>query len=192
MYKLNLEKGVKANIWLNENLVECRCDDSKIIMEEQTNLFAKSRKIILELFLPRAHSNYALLGVDFLANGAGRSIIKWDIDCLRQERYSDAIALSFDTVIWGILDEFQEGIVQSLDYHRKEYMLPSGTVTYIISAYGEIGSSADMFRRLNDILLSLLICGELNESIIAKIVQEEFSIKPRLCDIRRKLYGQYI
>ena len=179
MYKLNLEKGVKANIWLNENLVECRCDDSKIIMEEQTNLFAKSRKIILELFLPRAHNNYALLGVDYLANGAGRSIIKWDIDCLTQERYSDAIALSFDTVIWGILDEFREGIVRSLDYHRKEHMLPSGTVTYNISAYGEIGSSADMFRRINDILLSLLICGELNESIIAKIVVEKMDIKSR-------------
>ena len=58
MYKLNLEKGMKVNIWFNENLIECRCNDSKIIMEEQTNLFTKSRKIILELFLPRAHSNY--------------------------------------------------------------------------------------------------------------------------------------
>ena len=139
-------------------------------------MFTKSGKIILELFLPRAHSNYALLGVDFLANGTGKSIIKWDIDCLKQERYSDAIALCFDTVIWGILDEFQEGIMQSLDYHRKEHILPSGTVTYNISAYGEIGSSADMFRRVNDILLSLLICGDLNESIIAKIVKEKFGL----------------
>lgn len=176
MYKLDLEKGVKANIWLNGDLIERRCNDNKIIMEEETNLFAKSRRIILELFLPRAHSNYALLGADFLANGAGKSIVKWDIDCLKQERYSDAIVLPFDTVMWGILDEFREGIVQSLDYHRKEHMLPSGTVTYNISAYGEIGSSADMFRRLNDILLSLLFRGELNESIIAKIVQEKIGL----------------
>lgn len=176
MYKLNLEKGVKVNIWLNEYLAECRCGDGKIIMEEETNLYAKSRKIILELFFPRAHSNYALLGIDFLANGAGKCIIRWDIDCLKQERHSDAMALSFDTVIWGMLDEFQEGIVQSLDYHRKEHMLPSGIVIYNISAYGEIGSSADMFRRLNDILLSLLICGELNESIMAKIVQEKIGL----------------
>ena len=54
--------------------------------------------------------------------------------------------------------------------------MPSGTVTYNISAYGEIGSSADMFRRVNDILLSLLICGDLNESIIAKIVKEKFGL----------------
>lgn len=122
-------------------MAECRCDDGKIIIEEQTNLYAKSRKIILELFLPRAHSNYALLGIDFLANGAGKCIIRWDIDCLKQERHSDAMAFSFDTVIWGMLDEFQEGIVQ-----------------------------------LNDILLSLLICGELNESIMAKIVQEKIGL----------------
>lgn len=141
MYKINLEKGVKVNIWLNEHLAECRCDDGKIIIEEQTNLYAKSRKIILELFLPRAHGNYALLGIDFLANGAGKCIIRWDIDCLKQERHSDAMAFSFDTVIWGMLDEFQEGIVQ-----------------------------------LNDILLSLLICGELNESIMAKIVQEKIGL----------------
>lgn len=51
-------------------------------------------------------------------------------------------------------------------------MLPSGIITYNISAYGEIGSSADMFRRVSDILLSLLISDEINESLIAKIVQE--------------------
>lgn len=176
MYKLYLEKGVEVRIWLNENLVECRCNDSKIIMEEQSNLPAKSKQIILELFLPRAHSNYALLGVDFLADGDGKSIIRWDIDCLKQERYNDAIALSFDTVFWGILDEFQEGIMRSLDYYRKEHMLPSGIITYNISAYGEIGSSADMFRSTNDILLSLLTCGELNRQIITKVVQEKIGL----------------
>lgn len=60
----------------------------------------------------------------------------------------------------------------SLDYHRKEHMLPSEIITYNISAYGEIGSSADMFRRVSDILLSLLISDEINESLITKIVQE--------------------
>lgn len=169
MYRLNLKKGVKVNLWLNEELVVDRCDGSKIIMEEDTNMLANSKKLIIELFLPRAHSNYALLGVDFLAHKEGKSIIKWGIDCLKHERYSDAIALSFDTVIWGIMDEFEEGIMCSLDKHRKEHMLPSGIITYNISAYGEIGSSADMFRRVSDILLSLLICDEINESFIAGI-----------------------
>lgn len=152
---------MKVNVWLNENMS------------------AASRNYIIELFLPRAHSNYALLGIEFLAQGDGKCIIKWDIDCLKQERYSDAIALSYDTVIWGITDEFKEGIIKSLDYHRKEHMLPGGTITYNISAYGEIGSSADMFRRANDILLSLLTCGELNEAIIANIVQEKLDYKDR-------------
>ena len=172
MYRLNLENGVKANIWLNEELVVGRCDSSKIIMEENTDLLANSKKLIVELFIPRSHNNYALLGVDFLAHKDGKSIIKWDINCLKRERYNDAIALSVDTVFWGILDEYVEGIMESLDAHRKEHMLPSGIITYNISAHGEIGSSLDMFRRVNDILLSLLICDDISESLIAKIVQE--------------------
>lgn len=114
-------------------------------------------------------NNY--LGVDFLAHRDGKSIIKWEINCLKRERYNGAIALSFDTVFWGILDEFEEGIMRSLDAHRKEHLLPSGIITYNISAYGEIGSSPDMFRRVNDILLSLLICDDISESLIEKIVQ---------------------
>lgn len=175
MYRLNLENGVKINIWLNEELAEGRCNGSKVIIEEYTNLFACSKKIIVELFLPRSHSNYALLGVDFLAHRDGKSIIKWDINCLKRERYNDAIALSFDTVFWGILDEFEEGIMRSLDAHRKEHTLPSGIITYNISAYGEIGSSPDIFRRVNDILLSLLIYDDINESLIAKTVQRNIS-----------------
>ena len=172
MYRLNLENEVKANIWLNEQLVVGSCDSSKIIMEENTKLSANSKKLIVELFIPRSHNNYALLGVDFLAHKDGKSIIKWDINCLKCERYNDAIALSADTVFWGILDGYVEGIMESLDAHRKEHMLPGGIITYNISAHGEIGSSPDMFRRVNDILLSLLICDEINESLIEKIVQE--------------------
>lgn len=60
----------------------------------------------------------------------------------------------------------------SLDKHRKENALPGGILTYDISAYGEIGSSADMFRRVSEILLSLLVCDEISEAFIIKIIQD--------------------
>lgn len=173
MYRLKFEKGVKVNIWLNEKLAAESRDSSKIIMEGDTNILADSKKLIVELSLPRAHDNYALLGADLLAYKNGKSIIKWGIDCLKHKRYSNAIALPFDTVFWGIMEEFEEGIRHSLDNHRNRHMLPSGIITYNISAYGEIGSSADMFRRVNDILLSLLICDKMSETCLAKIVQEK-------------------
>lgn len=37
-------------------------------------------KLFSDMFNDALPSNHALLGVDFLANGAGRSIIKWDND----------------------------------------------------------------------------------------------------------------
>lgn len=94
MYRLDLEKGVKVNIWLNEELAVGKCDGSKVIMEENTDLLVNSKKLIVEMFIPRSHNNYTLLGVDFLAHKDGKSIIKWGINCLKRERYNDAIALS--------------------------------------------------------------------------------------------------
>ena len=52
MYRLNLEKGVQSNIWLNEELAEGRCNGSKIIMEEYTNLLAYSKKLLLSCSFP--------------------------------------------------------------------------------------------------------------------------------------------
>lgn len=172
MYRLNLEKGVRANIWLNEELAAGGCDGSKVIMEENTVLLADSKKIIIELFIPRSHNNYALLGVDFSAHRNGKCTVRQGIRRLNCEKHNDAIALSIDSVIWGITEDVESGIMLSLDKHRKENALPSGILTYDISAYGEIGSSADMFRRVSDILLSLLVCDEISEAFIIKIIQD--------------------
>lgn len=174
VFKLNLQKGAKVNVWLKEGLAEGRGGNGTVVMEGRTNLFARSKKLVLELFLPRAHSNYALLGVDFSARGDGRSIIRWAIGCQGQERFREAMALLADTVVWGMPAEFQEGVMRSLDRHRRERLLPSGTITYNVSAHGEIGSSADVFRRTNDVLLSLLACDEMSEARIVRTVLEAF------------------
>lgn len=117
-------------------------------------------------------ANYALLGVDFLASKNGKVTVKLGINKQNDKRYNDSIALPFDTVICGFLDEFEEGIISSVDKYIKEKSLPSGIITYNVYAYGEIGSSVDMFKRVSDILLSLLVYDNIDEYIISEKIKE--------------------
>lgn len=146
-----------------------------------------SRKLIVELFIPRSHNNYALLSVDFLADISGKTVVNLGIDNLNNERFNDSIALTLDTVIWGIMDEYEKGILPSVEKHLNAHSLPSGIIFFNIFAHGEIGSGTDMFRRVSDVLLSLLICENMDE-VAAKVkeimLQWDHSI--------REEYGQKI
>lgn len=172
MFKFNYDNGLKANIWVDEETEISSCDCSKLLIEESAEIFASSKKIIVELFIPRAHNNYALLGVDFLASKNGKVMVKLGINKQNDKRYNDSIALPFDTVICGFLDEFEEGIISSVDKYIKTKSLPSGIITYNVYAYGEIGSSVDMFKRVSDILLSLLVYDNIDEFIISERIKE--------------------
>lgn len=172
MFQIILNNGVKANIWIDEEPIVNSCECSKLILEEKAKLYADSRKLIVELFIPRAHSNYALLGVDFLASENNKVVVKLGINNFNNKKFKNSLALSCDTVFLGIMDEFEEGIIHSIDKHMQEQSLPSGVINYNIFAYGEIGSSADMFKKVSDILLSLLICNNINEFVLSKILEE--------------------
>lgn len=84
------------------------------------------------------------------------------------------LALSFDKVTWGILEEYKKGVIDSLHIFLQNRKLPSGTIYYNIAAYGEIGSSQAMFEIANNILLSLLmnenICEDTALTIVKKCV----------------------
>lgn len=178
MFKYDLEKGLKVNVWINEEFEAGENGKyDKLLIEEDTILFANTKKVIVELFIPRAHNNYALLGVDFLASEDGKAVVKLNMETSSAEKYMSAEALPFDTVLWGITGEFNEGIIRSLDKHIKKQALPSGIIHYNISAYGEIGSSADMFEKVSDILLSILMCNDNDEAQILNIIKENTGIK---------------
>lgn len=91
-----------------------------------------SRKLIVELFIPRSHNNYALLSVDFSADKSGKTVVNLGIDNLNNERFNDSIALTLDTVIWGIMDEYENGILLSVEKHLNAHSLPSGIIFYNI------------------------------------------------------------
>ncbi len=172
MFKFNLDNGLKANIWVDEEPIISRCGYSELLVQEKVEMFATSKKLTIELFVPRAHNNYALLGVDFLASENGEVEVKLGIDEYNNEIYNASIALPFDIVVCGITDEFKEGIIHSVDSYLKGKRLPSGIVNYNIFAYGKIGSSVNMFKSISDMLLSLLIYEDIDEVIISKVIKE--------------------
>lgn len=172
MYKIHLDNGLKANIWINEKPIINSCCYSKLIVAEKVELYANSINLITELFIPRAHNNYALLGINFSANNTGKVIVNFNLNNINNKTYNDSIALPFDKVIWGIMDEFKEGIILSINEHLRMQALPSGIINYNISAYGEAGSSVDMFKKVSDILLSLLVCDDINEFKILEILKK--------------------
>lgn len=172
MYGINISNELKANIWINEKPIVNACYCSTLLVKEKTEMFANSQKLIVELFITRAHNNYALLGIDFSANEEGCVSIEFSINNPDNERYNSSIALPFDKVFLGIMDEFKEGIILSINEHLRLQTLPSGIINYNISAYGEVGSSVDMFKKVSDILLSLLVCDDINELRILEIIKE--------------------
>ncbi len=76
--------------------------------------------------------------------------------------YSGRIAedsfVMFDEVHVGLYHEFADGVFAGV--HESEAMatLGSGTLIFSQAAYGFIGSSFEIFRRLSRCVLSLLAC----------------------------------
>lgn len=85
--------------------------------------------------------------------------------------------MSIDTVTYGIIDEYKEGIINSIHKHVKSQTLPSGIITYNISAYAEIGSSQKMFELVSDILLSLLIHDNIDGHKALQILKGSLNIR---------------
>lgn len=175
MFKFVLKNGIKINMWINESLTIIDSNhDGEIIYRQNTELKATSKKIIVELFIPRACSNYALLGLDFISTNEKKSNIKISIDEQECKIYKNSIALPFDKVNWGIMDEYKQGILNSIYKHIN--ILPSGIINYNISAHGEIGSSIVAFEIVSDILLSLLQYNDINEKTGLQLLNNYFNV----------------
>ena len=91
MFKYSLKNGLEANIWINEVPMVIQSCKSEILVEESTELYANTKKLIIELFIPRDFSNYALLGIDFVATNEKKVIAKININNQNQTKYNDAI-----------------------------------------------------------------------------------------------------
>lgn len=68
MMKYILENGLKANIWINDFPARIKEVKDELLAEEDAETYTNSKQLVVELFIPRLHNNYALLGMDFISN----------------------------------------------------------------------------------------------------------------------------
>lgn len=177
MYNYVLQNGLKARIWINEFSMLNSGNKDEILIEKATTVRANSKSVVVELFIPRGHNNYALLGMDFLSDEEQRVKVKLNINNQESRMYKDSIALSIDTVTWGIEEEYKQGISNSVNNFLEAKSLPSGIINYKVSAHGEIGSSQDMFETVSNILLSILVHDLVDEDIALTILKNCLNIK---------------
>lgn len=172
MFQYVLENGLKANIWLNHFPAIIKEVKDELLVEGDTKTYTNSKQLVVELFIPRSHNNYALLGIDFISDRENKVKIKMGIENQQKRKNDHSLALSFDTVMWGILEEYKQGVMDSVHIFLQNGELPSGTIHYNIAAYGEIGSSQTMFKIVSNILLSLLINKNICEDTALAIVKK--------------------
>ena len=177
MIKYVLENGLKANIWVNDFPVIIEGFKDELLAEEETEIYANSKRLVVELFIPRSHNNYALLGIDFISDKEKKVKIKMSIENQKTPKNDDSLALSLDIVTWGILEEYKQGIIDSFNIFLQNKKLPSGVINYNVFAYGEIGSSRAMFKVVSNILLSLLMIENICEENALTIVKKCLNIQ---------------
>lgn len=177
MFKYVLENGLKANIWVNNFPTIIKEVKDELLVEGDTETYANSKQLVVELFIPRSHNNYALLGIDFRSDHENKVKVKMSIENQQKLKNDHSLALSFDTVMWGILKEYKQGVIDSLHTFLQNRELPSGTINYNIAAYGEVGSSQTMFEIVSNILLLLLVNENICKDTALTIVKKCAGIK---------------
>lgn len=177
MYNYILDNGLRSNIWVNEVPMVNDADLDAILSEKDTVRKTGKKRIIIELFIPRDHNNYALLGLEFVPNAEQSLTYKISINNKEGTEYNNSIALSYDQVTWGILDEYKQGIINSMNKYLNNKSLTNGIINYNISAHAEMGSSQLMFEKVSDILLSLLVKENIDENIALYTLKSCLNIK---------------
>lgn len=172
MVKCILENGLKVKVWVDDFPIESKQMKGKYLSRAQKKMWINSKQLVVELFIPRDHNNYALLGIEFIPDNEKQVKIKMSIENEGSHEYNTSIAPQIDTVTWGIFEEYKHGIMNSFNKFLKNGKLPSGTIYYNIFAQGEIGSSQNMFEMVSDILLSLLTVEHICESTVMCIVKQ--------------------
>ena len=114
IFQYVLENGLKANIWVNNFPAIIKEVKDELLVEGDTKTYTNSKQLVVELFIPRSHNNYALLGIDFISDRKNKVKIKMSIENQQKRKNDHSLALSFDTVMWGILEEYRQGVMDSL------------------------------------------------------------------------------
>jgi len=117
----------------------------------------EAREATTEVFLPRGgRAEYGLLGVKFLPSNSGPLRVRVAISKTTVPAGDWTLAAKTDRVSVGLLPEFGQAVLRRSTTSAVAHLLSSGNLAFESAAYGESGSSANLFGCLTEIVVSLL------------------------------------
>lgn len=164
-YALSKERRVR--VWINESPANLMPDFDHVShcrRISSQNIRPLIRKcVVIEVFIP--------LGGRFLYGLLGGEAI----DCLYQDFnlvafemvatdsvFNGSLAGDLDIVSWGLPNEYIDSVLDGACIGIEKYGLPdAATIQFHLAAFGEIGSTVSIFRRLAIIIIAFM--GGLND-----------------------------
>ena len=157
-YELN--KRAKVKLVFERNVELYMANDNKLEykLKKQSNFSLKEGTLIVELFLLRDYSYYALLGAEFFPSNTNELHIVVMHGNNVTKKYLDTISYNNKFVNIGLSTEYAESVVNTtIDFFNKSNKIPSGSLIFNMAANDEVGSSIHMFSVITNVLLGLLL-----------------------------------
>ena len=149
MIELNLTALARARLWESVELPSLLGPPAAEEVLEAAALDVKpSKSIIIEVAVPRGGvTSYGLLGAKF--EPAHRASLAMSVLSDGDRSFSDALAGSPERVKFGLPSEFVRSVVSGFLSGARQFAdVPGGGLVFDHAAYGELGSSGELFREL--------------------------------------------
>ncbi|RDY26203.1 hypothetical protein [Lachnotalea glycerini] len=174
VHKYNYDNGIEIKIWDDEIPIQ-KCGIIKKISKDFSGngvSLGKDKLIAVELRLPKNVSNYAMLGLVY-ENNDTLSNIEIEINDYEEIEYAENIALNPDYIHMGIPEDYVAGIEKSINKLSGEKIVNNGIYKFSVGAHGEVGSSIISFAITCNILLKLLLAGDVSKDKVKEIIESE-------------------
>lgn len=161
MNRIILSKGRVARIWLDDAPMHSNFNSLVIAGANQKKRNAahlRCQKVKVELLLPLGgRFLYGLLGCELSLYDQTRQRIELQIQN-GKSILTNSLAQSIDIVHSGLPEEFENSVLDEAGACLSKLDVESEfSVSFYDAAYGEIGSSISIFRRLCRIAISVII-----------------------------------
>jgi hypothetical protein len=179
MIEFQLTKFSKARVWTAE-LPPVKFQPTNIIsktLPSDAIPFKNNRYAGIEIFIPiGARIKYALLAGKFIPKNSSNLLIEIPITDSDGDLVTWALASRLDRVRAGLIKEFVDGVWDGMN--NAANLLGTGTLTLGPAAYGEIGSSFQIFKQTAQALISILSMEShlLSNDIIAQTLLRIFDL----------------
>lgn len=158
MIELQLTALAKARVWFQRATPELLASGTvNRTVEGIPTGAARLQDLTLEAYVPRGgRAEYGLLGFHFARDGANLLDVNVPYTEGGGVPWLDSLAAQVDEVRLGLPHEFAVPILDAVAGFAV-HGFPAGKLTVVEAAHGQVGSSAQFFRRVAACALSLML-----------------------------------